>query len=84
MFLCLATFCCFYLVQDLFVDYLLCVLSDKCVAGHNERITNEKRVIFMSVKPGLYCSCWCLALALCFYITIGIQFHIHNDFQFQY
>jgi len=42
-FLCLAIFCCLYLVQDSFKGYLLCVLSAKCVAGHNERITHENR-----------------------------------------
>jgi len=40
-FLHLAIFCCFYLVQDPFTDYLLCVLSNKRVAGHNEKITHE-------------------------------------------
>jgi len=43
MFLYLATFCCLYLVQDSFTDYLLRVSSDKCVAGHNERVTHENR-----------------------------------------
>jgi len=42
-FLCLAIFCCLYLVQDSFTDYLLCGSSDECVAGHNERITLENQ-----------------------------------------
>jgi len=32
-------------VQDSFTGYLLCVLSDECVAGHNERITHITRVL---------------------------------------
>jgi len=43
MFLYLEIFCCLYLMQDSFTGYLLCVLSDECVAGHNERITHENR-----------------------------------------
>jgi len=43
MFLSLAIFCCLELVQDSFTDYLLCVLLDECVAGHNKRITHENR-----------------------------------------
>jgi len=43
MFLYLAIFCCLYLVQDPFTDYILCVSSDECVAGYNERITHENR-----------------------------------------
>jgi len=31
----------FTVVQDSFTDYLLCVLSDECVTGHNERITQD-------------------------------------------
>jgi len=31
-FLCLAIFCCLYLMQDSFTDYLLCVWSAECVA----------------------------------------------------
>jgi len=45
MFLYLAIFCCLYLVQDSFTNYLLCVSSDECVAGHNERITHKNRHI---------------------------------------
>jgi len=40
MFLCLAIFCCLYLVQDSFTDYL-CVSPDECVAGHDERLTHK-------------------------------------------
>jgi len=28
-------------VKDSFTDYLLCVLSDECVAGHNEGIITK-------------------------------------------
>jgi len=42
-FLCLAIFCCLYLVQDSFTDYLLCVSSNECVTGHIERTTHENR-----------------------------------------
>jgi len=41
MFLFLANLCCWYLVQDSFMDYLLCVLFNECVAGHNERMTHK-------------------------------------------
>jgi len=42
-FLCLAISCCLYHMQDSFTDYLLCVSSDKCVAGRSERITHKNR-----------------------------------------
>jgi len=42
-FLCLAIFGCLHLMQDSFTAYLLCVSSNECVAGHNERITHENR-----------------------------------------
>jgi len=28
-------------MQDSFTDYLLCVSSDECVAGHNDKITHK-------------------------------------------
>jgi len=40
-FLGLAIFCRLNLIQDLFMDYLLCVSSDECVTGHNEMITHD-------------------------------------------
>jgi len=40
-FLCLSIFCCLYLVQDSFMDYLLYVSSNERVAGHHERINHE-------------------------------------------
>ena len=40
-FLRLTNFCCLYLVQDSFMDYLLCASPDERVAGHNERITHD-------------------------------------------
>jgi len=49
--------CCLYLVQDSFTDYLLCVSSNECVAGHYERITHDNRprfrVILTIVWPDL-------------------------------
>jgi len=51
MFLYLANFCCLYLVEDSFTDYLLCVLFDECVASHNERIIHENRVTIFVNYP---------------------------------
>jgi len=43
-------------VQDSFTDYLLCVLSDECVADHNEKITHKNRHTILCNSQERCCS----------------------------